>query len=891
MSKRDYIERSLTEGIEIGLNNQRIIPLIKNWCRHVILTDLSAGMIAEMYQVPTNVKISCPHTTVAWSGMQLEACANDFIIQACNSCAYHEEISNNNLGIEILKKHKERETVLAEKALSDKQKKAILKAEADKLVGDEMAILGITKLSVLNLVQLLEDETNQQETAAKILEAAKLKPEYFTIAAVDYMSLFAETECGKALLQSVIAIQNYGLKISDFALGNLQILIDENINPDETAAIIAHNFTDEELPLQKDFLSKVLRNCFYIDPYHMHYRQDDAYKNSVSIFIRLEKLDKTLFDEMIHDGITVDNTLTRINTNGFLADICKTDAELVIPHLPQLVKSFDLTDDADGDSADYRIKQTLKVLYSFYPEEVIGELNKQYPTLSELAQIEILDFWERLLKDDEIFDLFEFKYSFSIVSDLLDMLLAKSISSKIELKLVDTLADIAQARPELLSDKFESAFGYVITAIQKKLTFNWFKNELENSGKPTTTFNPLAGKSYAAIISEETEIGRKIGFAIKMTKHLVALDPDRYNPQILASIKNLDSKKDGLLKCQLIDLLKASVKDQVILSKLLPDIYSFLFDTESEEVREIGVRFAIHILDNFPEVVTQNLIATLKIFLKDQSVGVRGRAIEAYGIILRKYPEENDTESLKSVIDGLNNKYVFIQKSSVAISYDVFPFLDPMQKAFWEQCLINQEAYYFKKEQYDYCQQLVEQLLFYTKVEPEMYKMVVFKILLKYTEVKEYYTVTNFLEKLSYIAEQDGQFQEVWMKSALTFLRNTMPAPMGQEPTERVNLVNQFYRVKPEVLIGNMKLFQSYARSRVDNFYYKDIVDCFGIFAFFGFWNDCKIFITYCKSKVEKNASNAHANDLIDMIERISAIEILVADKSLSKNEIQILIK
>src|SRR5690606_10046589 len=107
-------------------------------------------------------------------------------------------------------------------------------------------------------------------------------------------------------------------------------------------------------------------------------------------------------------------------------------------------------------------------------------------------------------------------------------------------------------------------FGYVIAVIQKKITFNWYKSELQISDKPTT-FNPLAGKSYLSISSEEMDIERKIGHAKRMTKYLVALDPDLYNPQILASIKNLNSKKDALLKCQLIDLLRDSVKDPVIL--------------------------------------------------------------------------------------------------------------------------------------------------------------------------------------------------------------------------------------------------------------------------------------------------------------------------------------
>lgn len=674
MSKTDYAERSMNTGVEIGLNNQRVIPLIKNWCKHVVVTDISAGLLSQMTGLPITLEISCPHTTVAWSGMQFEACAHDFVIQACIGCQYHEEVSPNNLGVEILNSHQQRQDAAATKALSDQQKKEILKVEADKLVGVEKVSSGMTKLSVLNLVQQLKTEEIQEETGAKVLEAAKLRPDFFTSAAIDFMSLFAEKKCGKSLLQSMIVLQGHGVKISDFTLENLSALIEGNINPDEVAAVIAYTFTDQQLPLQKDFLEKVLRNCFYLDPYSMRHREEDEYKNSIAIFIRLSKIDRKLFDEMISNQIAVDDTLIRININGLMADICKTAPELIKPHLPKIVKSLDLTDDASGDSADYRIKQTLKNLYVTYPEEVIGELNKQFAQFSELAQLEVIDFYERLVKDEETFSLFGGSYSLSIASDLLEKLLEKSVSGKIELKLADTLADIAQARPELLADKFDSAFGYVITVIQKKITFNWFCEELKNTGKPATTFNPLAGKSYADISIEQMEIERKIGFAKNMAKHLVALDPDNYNSQILASIKNLDSKKDGVLKCQLIDLLRDSVKDPVTLSRMLPDIYNFLFDIDSEDIREMGVRFAIHIMDNFPDVVTQNLLATLKIFLKDQSVGVRGRAIEAYGVILKKYPEENDPQCIQNIINGLIDKFVFVQKAAAGISYQVFHF-------------------------------------------------------------------------------------------------------------------------------------------------------------------------------------------------------------------------
>lgn len=214
-----------------------------------------------------------------------------------------------------------------------------------------------------------------------------------------------------------------------------------------------------------------------------------------------------------------------------------------------------------------------------------------------------------------------------------------------------------------------------------------------------------------------------------------------------------------------------------------------------------------------------------------------------------------------------------------------------MQKAVWEQYLLSQEDYYFKKEDYDYCERLIDRLLFFTKVNPGIYKFIVTKILVKYIGIKEYYVMTKFLKKLSYVARQDTQFEEVWMKSALTFLTNTGPARMGSDPSERVELINQFYRIKPIVLIKNIKLFQAYARTRVDKFYHRHIIDCFGLLAFFGLWNDLKMLISYCESKIEKNTSNAYLNDLIETITRFSDVEASAANKSLIRTEIQKLIK
>src|SRR4051812_26976993 len=102
MSKKGNSDKQFQQAVDIGKNNSKVIPLVKQWCKHIVVTDQSAGMIAEAMGLPMEQRLSCPHTSGWQSAINVESMAADFIIKHCLSCPLHEEVSPNNFGRQVL---------------------------------------------------------------------------------------------------------------------------------------------------------------------------------------------------------------------------------------------------------------------------------------------------------------------------------------------------------------------------------------------------------------------------------------------------------------------------------------------------------------------------------------------------------------------------------------------------------------------------------------------------------------------------------------------------------------------------------------------------------------------------------------------------------------------
>src|SRR5687767_13474773 len=120
MSKLGNNNRQIERAIEMGRKNAKLIPEAKKWCSHLVVEDISGGMVHEMYRLPMNQNIRCPHTTNGSGGMNFEWIATDFILESCISCKYHNEVSPINFGRSVIAENEKR--LLKEKEIDNEKR-------------------------------------------------------------------------------------------------------------------------------------------------------------------------------------------------------------------------------------------------------------------------------------------------------------------------------------------------------------------------------------------------------------------------------------------------------------------------------------------------------------------------------------------------------------------------------------------------------------------------------------------------------------------------------------------------------------------------------------------------------------------------------------------------
>lgn len=109
MTKVGNDDKRLKDAIALGEKNKNLIPRVKNWCNHMEINNVSAGMIAEVYNLPISLQISCPHASDGFEAMNFEWIAGDFILANCRSCEFHQEVHKDNFGKDVINDYLKRQ--------------------------------------------------------------------------------------------------------------------------------------------------------------------------------------------------------------------------------------------------------------------------------------------------------------------------------------------------------------------------------------------------------------------------------------------------------------------------------------------------------------------------------------------------------------------------------------------------------------------------------------------------------------------------------------------------------------------------------------------------------------------------------------------------------------
>jgi len=888
MSKKSANDKQFHQAVDIGKNNSKVIPLIKQWCKHIVITDQSAGMIAAIMRLPMQQQLSCPHTSGALSGIDVEKMAAHFIIEHCLSCQLHEELSPGNFGRKVVEAH-QKELAEQEKLLEQKtEKQALLQEEVDTLIKNETTNQYIPRLSVLRLIQQLSIPENRPATVEEILEAAKLSPQFFTSASVDYMSIFLEEEKGEIIGKAILTIKEKSdRELSVFAQDRVVNAIHNAPAFDGAVGLFASFVTKETIEAHRALLEKILDRCDYDNSYMLKGPKGASYQHAIRLFQWVAGTAPVMFTEMITTRLNQNHKTSRLNITGFLSELSELHPAIVLPFTDLIIRSFDFEDDNYGASADY---QTCCLLYSLYlaDDNFVGKAVEHLdPLLSDDGQIEIIKFYGVLTNEKS--QLSEEKIE-AVIGRLIQLLISTKRDNPRRSPLLDVLKNTTKHRPGILGKHYDGLTGFLIILAGEMKTFRWQKAELEDKSRFVSTFNSLQDKTIMDIDLIQSTLQRQIRDAQTLVGNLLKADTAHLLPQTLKLIEGLDSKEDGELKASIIDALRGGVKDPLSIAMLLPDLYTFIYDTESEAVRNSGMKFVMVMIDQYPQTVTKTVIDTVKIFLKDPSVLVRARALEAFREITRHFPEQVDPGTITQVLSLLGDRYVLVHKTAARLTHSLLPFVNKKEYNFLFYSLLTLEAHYFKEKDFDFCEDLVRALLYMTKERPKAYGVVVTTIMIKYCNSGDDYTDKKFISYLTDIIEESDQFHEQWFAQALPFLQRTMPDMYNRWSDDRRQLFDHLYLERYEIINRMLEPMTGFIKSRIKEAVFSDVFDMLAVLCFYGFNDSVYELSEYLAVHVPTTVANEQIHQLNRTINRIAITERKALNKQIDKAWLNVLI-
>jgi len=886
MSKLGNQDREVQSAIKIGENNKKIIAATKAWCSHLIVEDKSAGLIHEMYGLPMNQNIHCPHATGGYGGMNFEWIAKDFIIENCKNCKYHKEVADRNFGRGVIAKH---ELYLTNLQVVETAKKAQKKKLYDEIqTADKLDYLktSISHRSVFVIIYSVADSSlNQNEIAEKILEASKIAPSLFNSTAVDFLSLYFEDDFGDRLLKAVRNVASISNSVSDFTIERLRESIKNSKNIDDAAYLLSQIVTDDQVGNEIDLACKIIVDIQYVKPLG-NAENYPTYPHTVDFIIRIYRQSKTIILDAIRAQLLIDDKLQRINICGLLRQISEKAPDIGLVFLNELMNSFEFQDDTYYDSADYNTCLTIVTLCRADADAVKNAVVNKLNVLSLGARLEVFHLIGMIVDEEDILIAYP-EHCRELVAELFVKLYDKGCEKQTSQKILDTLSRISRESVLLIKFHFDSLIGYLVETQKQYNTFKWYLAELDKPDNEATTFNPYRGMNFLDVHSVEMGLARRIQDVEEILQTIIQEEENNLSDSILAVLLNLDSESDGHLKGRLIGLLRKSLTDRLKISQILPHLHGFLLDHKSIDVRDEALKFLNNLIDNHGQIVTQSLLDLIKIFIDDINNRIKARAVECFGSIAEAFPESLEQEDVGKYVKLLTNDYRIVHKAAVKQVYVLYPLLNSGQKQKVLGNLLALEDFYREENKdNEFCKDLIKLLLFITRENRKQYDFIVSKKLLKYTKSKEYYIILDTLERFTEIRRNHPHFSRTWLAEIIGFLKMTKPDPNSWNDS-RTGFIEEIYSIGVEVIRLELDSINTFVKDRIQKEYFPDVFKMFNVLSYFNLHSSVQELSKCLESAVAKVKANEGILEINDLYLRACSLEVQVKDRLLTKEIIK----
>jgi len=894
MSKKGVEDSHYEQAENMGRKNKSLISSVAGWCQHIDVKGRRASMFGEMLDIPMSTSIGCPHADGGYEAANLEWIARDFIIGNCLNCEKHRPVTANNFGVGVVADYYENKRREQEEEKARHDRLTVLRQEAERLINKEKTTAEIKKLSIIKLVEKLDSPEDCKDTAKQLFESARLSPEFFSEAAINYISLFIEKEgFGNILMETICELQVAKHKLSPFVSQNILGALKNHAFPDLAASIWGNGLENSQLATSTDIFTEIIQNCNYENFYHFGKDKSGSYPRTIKLLGRLHSADADCFNDLFNSRLMNTDKSVRVNTNGLLQDLIEARTGDFIVFLPQLVRSFDFIDnDHGGESGDYQTVQTILKLYVSEPEKVMEVCLSEGNKLSEWGQAELLDVYEKIVLEDWLYEVNR-EMSVQAVTRINFFLLNDSKKNKLVESALETLGQVASSRPELLAPYFDTYIGFLIQVNEQRQSFEWYRQDASNVLKPSATFNPLVGKHFLEIENMATELANTFRRAGEIITKLVKEDSEEYLSGLLQVVEKINSKAEGKFKAELIGLVQKSTKDIISVGNILPQIYGYLHDTDSEDVRFAGMKFVVHLAQRYPQLITSTLIELIKVFFDDKVVGVRGLAIDAYGYIIKQFPEHVEKKCFDHIYKMISDNYVYVHKAAISFAYSAYPFLSKSERRLWTIDLYRYADFYYKNADFSYGLEVAKKVLYFAADDPIVHKNVIESLVVKFCKCKDYYVEKDALSYLTHLVKSNRVYVDIWVEEAIGFMGRTMPSGRYQSNDDRNEVMEFFNELNESDIAKHTAMIVNHVKSSIDTLrvpIIPDVIHFHGVFARFNLWKPIKQLSEYFKSKIPEISKFNSVHKFNQRSLRIAETEIKVGSSTIDLRCIQTLL-
>jgi len=344
-SERNDFERYL----KLGEDNAKCIDQMRQWCKHVEIQQVSAGLYARMTGLPIGShSVGCPHVAGGMESMNLRWIFSDFLVEHCADCAHHAPNGDSSWGQEIIRNHQEEEQRSKKGAKEEADRISRLRSDLRLRSKGISAGAEPEAHRILEFLEALfsEGEPEREKASERLRQSARLGADLFPDGAIDLVLALAGSGEFSSLVLPVCAElagrrPDLATRLTQRALENIA----KGLHPELSAWVLDALGDAVTYPLGEECIGRLLLSQQHHRPIGGWRGAEPDYSHSTAIIVRSFDADPESVQNVIRRELRNENDYLRVEIGGAILLVQKARPQIAVNLLYDLVRSLELHED------------------------------------------------------------------------------------------------------------------------------------------------------------------------------------------------------------------------------------------------------------------------------------------------------------------------------------------------------------------------------------------------------------------------------------------------------------------------------------------------------------------------------------------------------------------